>query len=290
MARRLVSAIAALILSFYPINVRPVENQRQREIPALEAHFIDVGQGDAALLDTPAGKHILIDCGSTETKEKVIQYLKDRGIRTIDVLITSHPDADHIGGCAAVINAFGVSYLYDNGLSDSNNSAAYKRYEAARKKVSHYAEIPLDMAVKLEEMVTLNFIVPYDNGGIIEEHKDNNNSLLVKIVIRSGSFEGSYLFTGDCEKECEERVLDDGLRSSVLKVAHHGSSTSSSKDFLDKVTPECSIVSYGRGNRYGHPDADTMARIKGASKQVFETTNGSVACTASSEGISCRHE
>lgn len=291
MKKTLLAIVAALAIGLFPNSGDGRARQgKERDAKALEAHFINVGYGDAALVKTPEGKNILIDCGNQGNGNTVVSYLKSHGVGTIDMLVVSHPDSDHIGGCPKVINSFTVTYIYDNGMPDRKNSQTFRRYDAARKKAGHYSAVLNDTTMQLEPFVEMSFIVPYDNGGIIKQKRDNNNSLMVKITAGNGSLSASYLFAGDCEEECEQRVLDDGLGSGVLKVSHHGGRYASSSDFLAKVTPYYAIISVGT-NVHGHPTPEAIGRLGSAGAKILETIHGNVVCSTSSrKGLACRYE
>lgn len=286
--------ITAIAVGLLPARAEPADVGRylqrfkkaNKDVPELEAHFIDVDYGDSALLKTPGGKFILVDCGPDPSAKAVISYLKDKGVQSIDALVVSHPDADHIRGCSSVLNNFNVEYVYDNGLPDRKKSKTYQNYAAARTKAGHYVVVNQDSTITLEDNVVISFIVPFDNGGYIKESRDNNNSLLLKVTYGNISF----LFAGDCESECEQRVLNDNIDSDVLKAAHHGGSTSSSLEFLGRVTPLDVVVSVGT-NIHGHPTPEAIERLSSAGAKVFETINGNVVCTTSSrKGLACRYE
>ena len=238
------------------IQQQPIEEKIA--LGKLKIHYIDVGQGDGILIQTPQGKNVLIDCGRWSS---VADYIRLQGISSIDVLITTHPDADHIGGCDDVMAAMPIGAVYDNGGNTTTN--AYAEYIALAKH-KQYSVVKTDMALTLDSLLDIQLIIPYDTGGLSE---DNDDSILVKIVYKNSSF----LFTGDCEQSCEAEVLPTAdLDVDVLKVAHHGSKTSTTQQFLDEVTPKYAILSVGTNN-YGHPSPEVIDRLTNAESEVHRT-------------------
>ncbi|MCX6707793.1 MAG: MBL fold metallo-hydrolase [Candidatus Woesearchaeota archaeon] len=263
--------------------------------------FISVGHADSALIHTSDNKHILIDCGNGD--HRAIDYLRKIGITRIDAMITSHNDRDHIGGCAEIIDSMEVGMLYDHGLGNDVNSSPFRRYAAARERLSklgRYTKIDKDSAVMIGN-TRIYFLSPYSRG-MMSEDADNNNSLIAKITSRDSPF--SFIFMGDCEERCEQRLVeryrcnpdmglgtghgsdpvpDPGAASiidaDVLKVGHHGSINSSSMAFLTTVTPLYSIISSDSANSYGQPSQVILKRL-GEISHVMNTREGDIRCIA----------
>jgi competence protein ComEC len=228
----------------------------------LRVSFIDVGQGDAALLEFPGGETMLVDAGpaspSFDAGEKtVVPYLKRKGIIRLDMLVATHPHNDHIGGIPAVMEECDVFHVIDPGrIVESSVSL---RFEEAlnneRCRRSHARTGMLSGQLQSARIYVLGPDEVSAGAGNL-----NNSSVVFKLVYGSVSF----LFTGDAEKESEERMVrryGDFLKSTVLKVGHHGSRTSSSGIFLDFVNPEIAVVSVGTRNRYRHPSRETMQEL-----------------------------
>ncbi|MEA4920008.1 MAG: ComEC/Rec2 family competence protein [Clostridiaceae bacterium] len=217
-----------------------------------EASFIDVGQGDCALVVCD-GKSMLIDGGNNGDGEKIAAYLKDRGIRRIDVLIATHPHSDHIGGLPYIVENFEVKSAYISPCVYTS-----KIYESFLDAL--YEQDIKTIAPKAGESYELGGaecrFVSSGSG-----YDDANNSSL---VLRINYKDISVLFTGDIEAEAESRILESGemLDCTLLKVAHHGSDTSSTEEFIKAVSPEIAVISVGKGNSYGHPSQRVLERLE----------------------------
>lgn len=248
----------------------PVQLTASSGPEGLVVHFIDVGQGDAILIRTPQ-KAILLDSGDvTRDKQEhpVVTYLKKQGITTLDAVIISHPHADHIGGMQSVFAAFPVKRIYDSG--QITTTQLYKHYLQQIKE----QKIPFSVAragekVDLGEGVSLEFLYPQEPL-LRETGADlNNNSLVVRVVYG----EISFLLAGDIEKEAENLLVKQGgnLKSTLLKVPHHGSNTSSTAAFLRAVAPKTAIIMCGINNDYHHPHDKTLKKYERDDIQVYRT-------------------
>jgi len=222
---------------------------------ALVVTFIDVGQGDAAFIQCPNGRTVLIDGGGEESdkgrgydrigKMVLLPFLRKQGVNELDLVIATHPHADHIAGLNEVLKSVPVKNLVDNG--EVFNSPAYSRYrELIEKNKIKYATGRAGMKLHLADGVVGQVLWPTDLNG-----STNGNSIVFRLAYGTTSF----LFTGDLDNESEDRLLGLGepLHSTFLKVGHHGSATSTSDEFLAAVSPRVAIISVGKRNRYGHP-------------------------------------
>ncbi|MGQ9483362.1 MBL fold metallo-hydrolase [Chloroflexus sp.] len=227
----------------------------------LEVHVIDVGQGDSILIRTPEGKTALIDGGYDNGL--ALAYLRERGIGHIDVMVASHPHADHIGGLVDVLRALPVKGFWTSGathttgtyeqLLDAIDVARVPYYEVQRGDT-----IPLGW---------LRFEVLHSDP----EADDLNNT---SVVLRLAYGHVSFLFTGDVEAAAELDMLStvrDRLKATILKVAHHGSHTSSTAEFLAAVQPRIAVYSAGRDNNYGHPHRETIQALQRVGAAVYGT-------------------
>lgn len=237
----------------------------------LEVEYIDVGQGDSSLLISPTGKTMLIDTGKAEAYEKVKQALEDRDIKRIDTFIITHPHADHIGSAWKIIDNYEVGELYLNGKAKSK---VYQRTQASAKKANlEMKELTIDTNIDWDPYVKIKVFSPVKVGvlsGI------NNESPIMQIRYNQHRF----LFTGDAESEAEDTALaydTKGLKSDVVKVGHHGSSTSSIPAFVLATKPVVAIISVGKNNSYGHPDQTVVTRWQKAGAEVYSTEkNGNI--------------
>lgn len=219
----------------------------------------DVGQGLSTLILTPGGYTVLYDCGPNN--DNIVKKIKDVGVKTINVLIMSHPHSDHIGSCKEVLEEFKVENVFDNGFTHTTND-----YQEVKNLLttSQYHKIPSDINLVFDYSLTTRFIVPYDTNGY--NSNINDNSILFRIDYGTSSI----LLTGDCEEECENDVINDKLDVEILQIGHHGSSTSTSNNFLNKVSPRLGIISVG-DNDYGHPSNITINKLTSANVKIFRT-------------------
>ena len=225
----------------------------------LTVHFIDVGQGDSILLDL-GDIEVLIDGG--EKSPGVVSYIEDYVDGPLEVMVATHPDADHIGGLIAVLGAFEVDEIWLNG--DTSNSQTYSQFmsavnsERARVFVARRGD---DIQVG---NLTFNVLHPPNLSG-----KTNNNS----IVLSFSYGQVDFLFTGDAEQEAEASMLAEGIVPDVevLKVGHHGSRKSSSIQFLQVAKPECAIYMAGQGNNNGHPHQETITNLCEVGAEIYGT-------------------
>jgi competence protein ComEC len=237
---------------------------------ALTVHFIDVGQGDAILIDS-GDIDILVDGGRTSAS--VLAYLQGQGIADIDLLVATHPDADHIGGLADVLAQYQVNEIWVNG--DTATSQTYQDFAAAVAAEGATVREPTRGYITEMDGLSVDVLNPTS-----ERTGDSNED---SVVFRLVCGEVSVLLTGDATSDSEASMLAAGLTldSDVLKVAHHGSRYSTSAPFLAAVTPEDAVISVGAGNPYGHPAQETLDRLAAAGATVYRTDqDGTVVLTS----------
>ena len=226
-----------------------------RELTADTAvHFIDVGQGDAALL-LSGGQAVLVDAGTSQSADSLVRYLQELGVTELYAAIATHPHADHIGGMAQVIEAFPVGHFYMG--AETQNTATYERMLDALDA----QDVPVSVPEPGEELVfdsgaSVTFLGPAD-----DVPKGNLNDRSLICLFRAG--EQDVLLMGDAESAAEQSLLAHypSLRCDVLKVGHHGADTSSSVEFLRTVQPTTAVISCGVDNDYGHPDPQTLENL-----------------------------
>lgn len=262
--------------------------------PPLRVTFLDVGQGDCTLIQTPRGRSVLIDAGgkyengaavaSDTGRRIVLPALKRAGVRRLDLVILTHPHEDHAGGLPAVFAALPVGLWLDSGQIHAAPGYQSALALAKQKHIPFRLGRSGDVAT-LEPGVFLDVMAP--SQPLLSGTRDdlNNNSIVCRL--RYGGT--SFVFAGDSEFEEEARMLRTCAlsRADVLKVGHHGSATSSGPQFLRSITPRWAVVSCGRHNRYGHPSPDTVNRLEAVGARVYRTDiDGGVVAESDGHNVS----
>jgi len=225
----------------------------------LEVDFFDVGQGDAIFIEAPNGNQILIDGGPDDTiLEKLGRELSFHD-RSIDLVVLTHPEQDHINGLIEVLKNYQVKHILYTGVV--RDTSAYKEWSRLIRE--NY--IPLTIAqagqvIYLSPQIKLIVLWPSQDLSGQRLKNNNNASIVIQLVYNQAEF----LFTGDIEKETERELANSGidLASDVLKIAHHGSKTSTIEEFLSKASPKVAVILAGQKNPYGHPHPSVLERLK----------------------------
>jgi competence protein ComEC len=233
-------------------------------------HFIDVGQGDSILIQVN-NKNLLIDSGPRSDRKKFNNYLSSLKLDKLDYVIATHPHEDHIGNMADVIKDYNILEFYAPKVQ-STTKTFEEMIDALKDKNLKINVIKRGTnSIDLGENTLVTVFSPNKDS-----YEDlNNYSPIIKIQYGSTSF----LFTGDAQKDVEEEILkdNDDISADVLKVGHHGSSTSTSKDFLSKVNPSIAVISVGKDNIYNHPNKETLKLLNANNIATYRTdTNGTI--------------
>ena len=249
-------------------------------------NFIDVGQGDSTLITTQYNKKILIDGGGSEFgstfdvgEKTLLPYLLKKKIHKLDYVIISHFDSDHSLGCAKIIENLTVSNLILNKQLEENDIYKHIVSIAKQKKVNL-------IYVKAGDVITLNGVkikILHPQEKLIAENSINNNSIVFKLEYKSFSI----LFTGDIENIAEEVILSKNinLKADILKVAHHGSKTSSSQRFIEAVSPKIALIGVGKNNMFGHPNREVIERLQSYGTKIYRTDEcGEISITVNNRG------
>ena len=237
------------------------ENTGIAQAGTLTVSWLDVGQGDAAVIQC-GGQSMLIDGGKPEKSSYIYAWLQQHGLSHLDVIVATHVDADHIGGLSGALNYASVGTAYcpvTTGTTETFQS--FVKYLAQRGK---QITVP-----KAGETFALGGAQVQILGPLHRAEDSNDNSIVLKVSFGATSF----LFTGDAERAEEQDLLNVGvdLQSTVLKVGHHGSDTSTSYPFLRAVAPQYAVISVGAGNSYGHPTEAVLSRLRDAGVTTFRT-------------------
>ncbi len=241
----------------------------------LQIYFVDVGQGDSTLIVTPHRKTILIDGGGSKSldefdvgKNTLLPYLLDRKISRIDYMMISHFDSDHCNGLIAVLENIKVDEVIISKQAEICDE--YKRIiEIIKKKKIKVLVVKAEDKIKIEKNLWIDILYPEEKL----QHTDiNNNSIVAKLNYNNFSI----LFTGDIEKEAENKIIEkygdtNKLNANIIKIAHHGSKTSTSEDFINKVKPQIALIGVGKNNLFGHPSENTIKTLNNLKSKIFRT-------------------
>jgi competence protein ComEC len=271
-------AVLAVFVNRYQPEEDSIPSHEAIRTDVVELHFIDVGQGDSILV-VSGNTAMLIDAGENNQGEVVVDYLRSHNIKELEYVIGTHPHSDHIGGLDTVLSAFPVNHVIlpsvthmTKTFEDLLNVIEEKNMKITKAEVGD--EYRLGAAA---------FTIVAPNASSYEEM--NNYSVGIHLTY----LDNSFLLTGDAEKLSEREMIKNriDLSADVLKLSHHGSSTSSSEEFLDAVNPSYAVISVGRANEYGHPDADVLQRLSDRNIKVFRTDEqGTIVFTTDGKNIS----
>ena len=244
----------------------------------LRVNYIDVGQGDSIFIQLPNNETMLIDAGEAYKSDSVINYLNNLGIAKIDYVVGTHPHTDHIGGLEEVINTFDVGSIYMPKATSTS-----KTYEdllttisnkGLKVKTAKSGGVVLD-----EDNLKLEFIAPNSDS----YSNLNNYSAVLKLTY----LDNTFLFMGDAETLSEDEITSD-VNADVIKVGHHGSDSSSSIEFVKRVSPEYAIIMVGEGNSYNHPYQSIIERYESVGAKVLRTDlDGNIICDSDGVDVTC---
>lgn len=243
-----------------------IEEPREITVPdgEMAVHFLDVGQGDCSLIVLPSGKTVLIDASVKDEADSILEYLSNQKVARIDYFVLTHPHADHIGSAQKIVEALDIGKVVMPDVT--TDTATFEKLLLAIDK----KDIPIHIA-KAGEIISLGN-ANMKILGPIKKTDDLNN---MSIVLRLDYGKTSFMFTGDAEEPSEKDMLKEyseaEFRADVLKVGHHGASTSTSFDFLSAIKPKYAIISCGKDNSYGHPHTETINSLNKLGITYFRT-------------------
>lgn len=240
----------------------------------LHVYFLDVGQGDAIFIKTPAGRQILVDGGPDGTVLRRLGEVMPFYDRSIDLVVLTHPDADHLTGLNSVLARYEVASILETGMACSTSLCLAweenKEREGAEVQAAFFGQ-----QIEAGDGVNLMVLYPFGDSSGKNLSKKNNGSIVLKLTYGSQS----VLLTGDIEKQTENKLVLSGidLDSDFLKVAHHGSKTSTIEEFLKAVSPLTAFIQVGEKNRYGHPVPEVLERLENSGVKYYRTdTEGTI--------------
>jgi competence protein ComEC len=234
----------------------------------LTVYFLDIGQGDAILIDSPEHNRVLIDGGKNRKVLTELGRTLPFGDKHIDVVIATHPDADHIGGLPEVVDRYKVGVFLESDVKTENNINDVLHARLDDKDIQKITA-RRGMVLDLGGGAKLSILFPNQDVSTLDP---NDASIVAKLVYG----EDSFLFTGDAELRTENILLnldEDSLNSDVLKVGHHGSRSSTFILFAEAVSPEYAVISAGKNNSYGHPHKEVLDILKKVDAKVLSTIN-----------------
>lgn len=266
------------IYAAFGLNTAPDISQIDGDV---SVHFIDVGQGDCALIQAE-GKNILIDCGEYDQYGTVSAYLKALGVRSLDMVIMSHPHSDHMGCMYRIIEKYGAETILMPKLREELipvTSSFTKLVNAADERGIPIKTAEAGNTFPVGENSSIYIAAP------VREYDDlNNSSITAKFTYKDVSF----LFCGDIAEEAEDDILSSGadISADVIKVPHHGSESSGKKIFVQAVSPKCALFSCGQENDYGHPHTPVVKLYQKLGVKIYRTDmDGTVVFVTDGEKI-----
>lgn len=227
----------------------------------MTVHFVNIGQGSAQVIVAPSGKVMLIDAGNNDDEDDIVAYLNNLGIKRIDYVIGTHPDADHVGGLDAAIRSFEIGEIYMPKIS-ANTITFEDVLQSISDKGLKVRSGTEGINLNMGDGIKTEFLAPIGTSS-----DRNEMSIVVKLTYGSRSF----LFTGDADDKSESEMISkhgNKLDVDVLSVGHHGSDTSSTQSFINKVTPKFSVIQVGK-NSYGHPTEEVLQRLSDTGAEIY---------------------
>lgn len=255
----ILAVFGLLIWSAY-FSLRPADK--------LLVEFFDVGQGDASFVETPDHRQILIDGGPDNSVLAKIGRVLPFYDRTIDILIITHPDSDHLAGAVKIAKNYNIGLILTNGRDCATKLCAEFDKIVKEKKIKVIAA-KTGQKIDFGDNIKMDIFLPENAPGAAGKGEDNNFSVISRLAYGADSF----LFMGDAEAKEELEILNSwpDLAAEVLKVGHHGSKNSTNQLFLEKLKPKFSIISVGDKNKYGHPTAEVLEKLEKIGSEIFRT-------------------
>lgn len=275
-ALKIILTISAIIISISFLTQNNNGNYENKMI----IHYIDVGQGDCILIQVN-NKNLLIDSGPSSNRKDLLNYLEKLDIKKFDYIIATHPHEDHIGNMDTIIKRYDIGSFYSPKVITSSTTFENMISALVDKNLKINVLKKGVKGIDLGKNTEIEVFSPLEN---ISSDNLNDYSPIIKITF----FNNSFLFTGDAEISTEDTVLsqNNNLNCDILKVGHHGSSTSTSTDFLISTNPSVAIISVGKNNSYGHPTSETLSLLNSYNIRTIRTDiNGTVIAISDGKNI-----
>ena len=252
---KLVHLVTILCLSVFAYSTNSIAGQKNG---LLKIYFFDIGQGDAIFIETPNGNQVLIDGGPDNKVLQELAQVMPFYDREIDVVVLTHPHADHVAGLIEVLERYEVKNIVQ-AKEDYNSPVVPVWQDAVKNEKANEIEAIAGKTIELGNDVVLKIIYPKESleGQTV---KNPNNSSVVMML----DYKNTEIFlVGDIEAKAEKELLNDDIDADILKVGHHGSKTSTTVNFLEKISPQVAFIQVGAKNRYSHPSLEVTQRLEG---------------------------
>ena len=264
--------ILGIILTLIILNIVTIF-QSIKSDNFLKVYFLDIGQGDSILIETPNRTQILIDAGPNNKVISELSEIIPFFDKTIDIIIPTHSDLDHVGGFPEILRRYEIKNYFDSGFVDDDNLNKEIKTLIEKEKNINVKKINRGEKIILDQENDISFEVLWPSTDY--KTSDNNDR---SIILRLDYGKTSFLFTGDASSKIEKIIIEnstgtDILNVDILKAGHHGSKTSSGLDFLEKVSPELTIISAGKDNKFGHPNKEVIENLQKINSEIKNTAD-----------------
>ena len=273
---KLILPLFIIILSLFLYQTNDTSNYKNQ----MTIHYIDVGQGDCILIQVN-NKNLLIDSGPSSNRKSLLDYLENLNKKKLDYIIATHPHEDHIGNMDTIIRRYNIGSFYSPKVTHSSTTFENMISSLVDKNLKINILNRGVTGINLGENTSVSVYSPLEN---LYSDNLNDYSPIIKITFLNNSF----LFTGDAEISTENTVLsqNENLKCDILKIGHHGSSTSTSPDFITAVNPSVAIISVGKNNPYGHPTPEIISLLNSLNIKTIRTDiNGSIIAISDGSNI-----
>jgi len=259
----IIHLVVFLCLSVFVFSTHSVASQKDG---LLKIYFLDIGQGDAIFIEVPNGNQVLIDGGPDNKVIQELAKVMPFYDHDIDMVIATHPHADHIAGLIEVLERYNVKNVLQ-AKEDYNSPVVPAWRDAVKNEKTNEIEAIAGKIIELGNGVVLKIIYPEESLEGQTVKNPNNSSVVMMLDYK----ETEILLVGDIEAKVEKELLDDDIDADILKVGHHGSKTSTTAGFLEKVSPQIAFIEVGSKNKFGHPSPEVIQRLENSGIKYYRT-------------------